>query len=68
MKASKFAIKSVLQVCETAGELLVPHVPQIIGVLLESLSMLEPQIFNYYAQRTRNEWCFNANWRQVIKA
>eukprot|EP01094_Clydonella_sp_ATCC50884_P016641 TRINITY_DN2767_c0_g1_i1.p1 TRINITY_DN2767_c0_g1~~TRINITY_DN2767_c0_g1_i1.p1 ORF type:complete len:1950 (+),score=547.43 TRINITY_DN2767_c0_g1_i1:123-5972(+) len=48
----KFAVAQVRKVCQSAGSLLEPHVPQIVAVLIESLTMLEPQVFNYYAQHT----------------
>jgi len=44
-----FALNTVLKLCKSSGILLKPHITDIISILLESLSSLEPQAINYYS-------------------
>ncbi|KAI8928745.1 proteasome stabiliser-domain-containing protein [Entophlyctis helioformis] len=43
----KFSLATVLKMCKTGGVLLKPHITDLVGTLLESLSSLEPQSLNY---------------------
>ncbi|CAB4480178.1 ARM repeat-containing protein [Rhizophagus irregularis] len=43
----KFSLTTILKICETAKELLKPHITEIVDKLLESLSSMEPQVMNY---------------------
>eukprot|EP00842_Homolaphlyctis_polyrhiza_P003154 jgi/Hompol1/383/HPOL_000241-RA len=43
----KFSLATVLKLCKTGGALLKPHITELVGTLLESLSSLEPQVMNY---------------------
>lgn len=42
-------IDQIQKICKVAGPLLKPHVPEIVHVLVDSLTQLEPQDFNYLA-------------------
>lgn len=44
---SKYSLGIVLQLCKQAKVLLKAHITQIVTVLLESMSALEPQMLNY---------------------
>jgi len=46
-----FAIGFILKICKIAGSRLAPHIPEIVEVLLDSLTSLEPAQFNYLAFR-----------------
>ncbi|MEE6507894.1 hypothetical protein FKM82_017224 [Ascaphus truei] len=41
------SINTLVKISKNAGELLKPHAPKLIPALLESLSVLEPQVLNY---------------------
>ncbi|GBC07937.1 hypothetical protein RclHR1_00780017 [Rhizophagus clarus] len=43
----KFSLTTILKICETAKELLKPHITEIVDRLLECLSSMEPQVMNY---------------------
>ncbi|KAJ8329188.1 proteasome component M29 [Batrachochytrium dendrobatidis] len=43
----KFSLTTVLRLCKNGGVLLKPHITELVGTLLESLSSLEPQVMNY---------------------
>jgi len=47
-----FALNTVFKLCKTSGVLLKPHITNIISILLESLSSLEPQAINYLSFHT----------------
>lgn len=47
-----FSLNTMLKVCKTAGPQLRPHVPEIVDVLLTSLSTLESQALNYLSFHT----------------
>ncbi|ORX45553.1 ARM repeat-containing protein, partial [Anaeromyces robustus] len=47
-----FALNTVFKLCKTSGVLLKPHITEIISILLESLSSLEPQAINYLSFHT----------------
>jgi len=49
---SKFAMSQLTKVCKVSRSILSPYVADILGAMLEALSMLEPAEFNYFAQRT----------------
>ena len=42
----------MFKLCKTSGVLLKPHITNIISILLESLSSLEPQAINYLSFHT----------------
>lgn len=42
----KFSLTTILKICETAKELLKPHITEIVDKLLESLSSMEPQVMS----------------------
>ena len=42
----KFALSTILKLCQKSGVLLKPHVTEITTTLLESLSSLEPQVMS----------------------
>ncbi|KAH9265590.1 hypothetical protein BASA84_001594 [Batrachochytrium salamandrivorans] len=46
-EVQKFSLATVLRLCKTGGLLLKPHITELLGTLLESLSTLEPQVMNY---------------------
>ncbi|KAI9197483.1 proteasome stabiliser-domain-containing protein [Polychytrium aggregatum] len=48
----KYSLSTVLKICKRGGVLLKPHISEIVGVLLESLSTLEPQAMNYLSFHT----------------
>ncbi|TPX38193.1 hypothetical protein SmJEL517_g00223 [Synchytrium microbalum] len=48
----KFALSTILKLCQKGGVLLKPHVTEITTTLLESLSSLEPQVMNYLSFHT----------------
>ncbi|KAF4804062.1 proteasome-associated protein ECM29 [Turdus rufiventris] len=41
------SINTLVKISKSAGSMLKPHAPKLIPALLESLSMLEPQVLNY---------------------
>ncbi|NXR56874.1 ECM29 protein, partial [Hippolais icterina] len=41
------SINTLVKISKSAGSMLKPHVPKLIPALLESLSVLEPQVLNY---------------------
>ncbi|XP_062455208.1 proteasome adapter and scaffold protein ECM29 isoform X5 [Rhea pennata] len=41
------SINTLVKISKSAGSLLKPHTPKLIPALLESLSVLEPQVLNY---------------------
>ena len=49
---SKFAMSQLTKVCKVSRSILSPYVADILGAMLEALSMVEPAEFNYFAQRT----------------
>jgi proteasome component ECM29 len=42
-----FALRSIVKLCDEAGELLKPMIPEIVDQLLDVLTSLEPQEVNY---------------------
>jgi proteasome component ECM29 len=46
-EVQQFSLATILKLCKTGGILLKPHLTNIIGTFLESLSSLEPQSMNY---------------------
>jgi hypothetical protein len=53
----KFAMNQLTKVCKVARSILLPYVADILGTMLEALSMLEPAEFNYFAQRMCTGCC-----------
>jgi len=49
-----FALNTVFKLCKSSGILLKPHITDIISILLESLSSLEPQAINYLSFHTES--------------
>ncbi len=47
------------------GNLLVPHVPELVGVLLEAMTSLEPAQFNYMSFHTEK---MNVSQEQLEEA
>ncbi|CAG8756287.1 7726_t:CDS:2, partial [Acaulospora morrowiae] len=43
----KFSLRTILEICKTAKELLKPHIADLVSTLLEGLSSMEPQVMNY---------------------
>lgn len=43
------SITQISQICKVANFLLKPHIPELVAILLESVSLLEPAEFNYFA-------------------
>lgn len=41
------SLATVMKISKTAGALLKPHIPLLVVALLESMTTLEPQVFNY---------------------
>jgi proteasome component ECM29 len=53
-----FALKSIVKLCEEAGPLLKPMIPEIVDQLLDVLTSLEPQEVNYigfHVDKTNSE-------------
>ncbi|KNC98802.1 uncharacterized protein SPPG_05780 [Spizellomyces punctatus DAOM BR117] len=46
------SLATLLKICSKGGALLKPHLADLIGTLLESLSSLEPQVLNYLTFHT----------------
>ena len=42
----KFSLATILKICETAKELLKPHITELVDRLLEGLSSMEPQLMS----------------------
>lgn len=42
-----FALETILKLCKTGGKAVKPHVPQLLGIFVELMSTLEPEIVNY---------------------
>ncbi|KAG8455024.1 hypothetical protein GDO86_001298 [Hymenochirus boettgeri] len=49
------SINTLVKISKSAGELLKPHTPKLIPALLESLSVLEPQVLNYLSLRATDQ-------------
>ncbi|XP_072010829.1 proteasome adapter and scaffold protein ECM29 isoform X2 [Engystomops pustulosus] len=49
------SINTLVKISKSAGELLRPHTPKLIPALLESLSVLEPQVLNYLSLRATDQ-------------
>ncbi|XP_063770752.1 proteasome adapter and scaffold protein ECM29 isoform X2 [Pseudophryne corroboree] len=49
------SINTLVKISKGAGELLKPHTPKLIPALLESLSVLEPQVLNYLSLRATDQ-------------
>ncbi|XP_069812868.1 proteasome adapter and scaffold protein ECM29-like, partial [Dendropsophus ebraccatus] len=49
------SINTMVKISKSAGELLKPHTPKLIPALLESLSVLEPQVLNYLSLRATDQ-------------
>eukprot|EP00026_Physarum_polycephalum_P000236 Phypoly_transcript_00236.p1 GENE.Phypoly_transcript_00236~~Phypoly_transcript_00236.p1 ORF type:complete len:1888 (+),score=384.04 Phypoly_transcript_00236:110-5665(+) len=47
-----FTLNLILKICKSAGPILGPYIPQLVGTLLETLTVLEPQEFNYLSFHT----------------
>ncbi|KYQ93632.1 hypothetical protein DLAC_05014 [Tieghemostelium lacteum] len=50
----QFSIQQLVKISKSAKDLLVPHIPQMVQVLLESLSSLEPAGINYASQHSES--------------
>ncbi|KAI8803171.1 proteasome stabiliser-domain-containing protein [Cladochytrium replicatum] len=46
-EVQKFSLASLLKIIKTAKMFIKPHVVELVSTLLESLSVLEPQVMNY---------------------
>lgn len=42
-----FALETILKLCKTGGKAVKPHVPHLLGIFVELMSTLEPEIVNY---------------------
>lgn len=42
-----FALETILKLCKTGGKAIRPHVPNLLGIFVELMSTLEPEIVNY---------------------
>ncbi|KAL6466788.1 hypothetical protein MHYP_G00245920 [Metynnis hypsauchen] len=49
------SIQTLVKISKTAGSRLKPHAPRLIPALLEALSVLEPQMFNYLSLRATEQ-------------
>ncbi|KAM9329749.1 proteasome adapter and scaffold protein ECM29 [Gastrophryne carolinensis] len=49
------SISTLVKISKSAGDLLKPHTPKLIPALLESLSVLEPQVLNYLSLRATEQ-------------
>ncbi|XP_038626132.1 proteasome adapter and scaffold protein ECM29 isoform X2 [Tachyglossus aculeatus] len=49
------SINTLVKISKSAGALLKPHAPKLIPALLESLSVLEPQVLNYLSLRATDQ-------------
>ncbi|XP_029470526.1 proteasome adapter and scaffold protein ECM29 isoform X2 [Rhinatrema bivittatum] len=49
------SINTLVKISKSAGAMLKPHAPKLIPALLESLSVLEPQVFNYLSLRATEQ-------------
>ncbi|XP_036407220.1 proteasome adapter and scaffold protein ECM29 [Megalops cyprinoides] len=49
------SIQTLVKISKTAGSRLKPHTPRLIPALLESLSVLEPQVLNYLSLRATEQ-------------
>lgn len=50
-----FSINTLVKISKSAGAMLKPHAPKLIPALLESLSVLEPQVLNYLSLRATDQ-------------
>lgn len=49
------SINTLVKISKSAGAMLKPHAPKLIPALLESLSVLEPQVLNYLSLRATEQ-------------
>ncbi|XP_060093139.1 proteasome adapter and scaffold protein ECM29 [Heteronotia binoei] len=49
------SVNTLVKISKSAGAMLKPHAPKLIPALLESLSVLEPQVFNYLSLRATDQ-------------
>ncbi|EMP30775.1 Proteasome-associated protein ECM29 like protein [Chelonia mydas] len=49
------SINTLVKISKSAGVMLKPHAPKLIPALLESLSVLEPQVLNYLSLRATDQ-------------
>uniref|UniRef100_A0A287A3L2 Proteasome adapter and scaffold protein ECM29 n=1 Tax=Sus scrofa TaxID=9823 RepID=A0A287A3L2_PIG len=49
------SINTLVKISKSAGAMLKPHAPKLIPALLESLSVLEPQVLNYLSLRATDQ-------------
>ncbi|XP_069486911.1 proteasome adapter and scaffold protein ECM29 isoform X2 [Ambystoma mexicanum] len=49
------SINTLVKISKSAGAMLKPHTPKLIPALLESLSVLEPQVLNYLSLRATDQ-------------
>ncbi|XP_064414526.1 proteasome adapter and scaffold protein ECM29 [Latimeria chalumnae] len=49
------SINTLVKISKSAGAMLKPHAPKLIPALLESLSVLEPQLLNYLSLRATEQ-------------
>uniref|UniRef100_A0A8C8RIP8 Ecm29 proteasome adaptor and scaffold n=1 Tax=Pelusios castaneus TaxID=367368 RepID=A0A8C8RIP8_9SAUR len=49
------SINTLVKISKSAGVMLKPHAPKLIPALLESLSVLEPQVLNYLSLRATEQ-------------
>lgn len=50
-----YSINTLVKISKSAGAMLKPHAPKLIPALLESLSVLEPQVLNYLSLRATEQ-------------
>eukprot|EP01119_Soliformovum_irregulare_P015728 TRINITY_DN4466_c0_g1_i1.p1 TRINITY_DN4466_c0_g1~~TRINITY_DN4466_c0_g1_i1.p1 ORF type:complete len:1775 (+),score=639.94 TRINITY_DN4466_c0_g1_i1:70-5394(+) len=50
----KISLNQILKIAKVGGPLLNPHVPELVGVLLEGLTSLEPAAFSYMSFHTQS--------------
>jgi len=54
----KFSLTTILKIVKRSGPLLGPHLADIIGALLESLSELEPQVMSMISHSVKSSFPF----------
>lgn len=49
------SLTTIVKISKNAGSLIKPHIPVLVGALMESLSGLEPQVLNYITFHVGND-------------
>lgn len=55
-----------MKISKSAGAMLKPHAPKLIPALLESLSVLEPQVLNYLSLRATEQEKVSRQHRHLV--